>query len=101
MPDTRDDDITAAYAAGQPVAAIAALYGLTAAEVERIATGLPPAPPVRRLGLHSAGNRVLLGVAVGFVVQVFAGLLGATFAAQLVVWVVVAAITYAVATPRQ
>lgn len=51
-------------------------------------------------GLHSRGNRILLGIAVGFVAQIFAGLLGASPFAQLVVWVVVAVITIAIATPR-
>lgn len=51
-------------------------------------------------GLTSRGNRVLLGIGVGFVVAVFAGLLGATGGAQVLVWVISAAVTVALASPR-
>ena len=52
-------------------------------------------------GLQSRGNRVLLGVGAGFVVQIFAGLLGAGAGVQVVVWAVVGVLVYALTAPRQ
>jgi len=49
-----------------------------------------------RGGLKNRGNRALLGVGVGLVVQIFAGLLGADAVTRYVLWVVSAAIVYAV-----
>lgn len=51
-------------------------------------------------GLRNKGNRVLVGIGVGLIVSYFAGLLDAETAPQLMLWVVAAAITYAIATPR-
>lgn len=56
------------------------------------------AQQTRGPGLDSRGNRIALGVAVGFVVQLFAGMLDAGTTERMVVWVVVAAIVYAIAT---
>lgn len=53
-----------------------------------------------RPGLSSKGNRILLSVAVGWVAWFFAGLLDAPGAARLVLLAIVAAVTYALVTPR-
>lgn len=93
------DDVVAAYAAGRPVAELEREYGLTQAEIEYLVAG-EPAAPAKTGGLHNRGNRVLLGIGIGFVVSTFAGLLGLAGPAVLVVWAVTAACTYALATPR-
>jgi hypothetical protein len=94
------DDIMAAYAAGTDVAAIEQLYRLEPGEVERIVAGQPERPAARQWMLHNTGNRIMLGVGTGFVVQIFAGLLGGQFGVQLIIGVVVAVLVYVVATPR-
>lgn len=49
-------------------------------------------------GLKSTGNRVFLGVAVGLLLSIFAGLLDAPTAVRIVVLVLGGGITYALAT---
>jgi hypothetical protein len=93
------DDVVAAYAAGRPVAELEREYGLTQAEIEYLVAG-EPATPTKTGGLHNRGNRVLLGIGIGFVVSTFAGLLGLAEPAALVVWAVTAACAYALVTPR-
>lgn len=97
---SREDAIIAAYAAGQDEAEIERTYGTTREEIHRLVAGelaVPPPKP-RGPGLASIGNRILLGVAVGFVAQIFLRALGGSGMDRTVVWVVVAAITYGLAT---
>ncbi|HEY9411115.1 MAG TPA: hypothetical protein VIP77_16165 [Jiangellaceae bacterium] len=54
----------------------------------------------RRPGLSSKGNRILLSVVVGWVAWFCAGLFDAPSAARLVLLAIVAAVTYAMITPR-
>lgn len=54
----------------------------------------------RPRGLRSRGNRAWLAVGVGFVVAIFAELLGADGFTPMVVFIVVAAVTNVLATPR-
>ncbi|WBC06776.1 hypothetical protein [Micromonospora sp. WMMA1947] len=101
QPDPETDEIIAAYAAGQDVDDIARRYGLTREEVWHLASGGDQAQPARQSWRDSKGNRVLLGVAVGWVAWFFAGLLGAEGSPRIILLAVVAAITYAVAAPRR
>lgn len=99
MRQQREDEIVAAYANGWDMAQIESRYDVSRAEVERlVAGGEPVVQANRRPGLNSRGNRVAIGVAVGFVVQVFAGLLGGDFVARMSVWAVAAVITYVLLT---
>lgn len=105
MTAERDDKIVAAYADGADPRDIGRLYGVSPAEVERIVAGQPPAtqapPPESRLSLAHTGNRVLVGMLVGLIVQVFAGLLGAEFPVRIGLWAVAAFVTYMLVMPRR
>lgn len=91
----REDEIVAAYRGGQDAERVARRYGLTAAEVEHIVDRLTPAPR----GLQVGGNRVLIAVAIGFLVG-----LGFKFGAdvdvvvQLAVWAVAGGVAYGILT---
>lgn len=92
------DAIVAAYADGQDMAEIERRYGVTRAQIERVIAeelGTPARP--RGPGLTSLGNRVLLGVAVGWVVSVFARLLGAETVLEVAVGVVTAGVVMGLA----
>lgn len=96
--EERDGAVIAAYAEGRPVADIGREYGLTPEQVEQIVGGPAAVPTPSRRGFRNTGNRAALAIGVGFVVQVFAGLLGAEAVGRVVLWAVVAVITYAAVT---
>lgn len=104
MTAERDDEIVAAYADNTDPAAIGRVYGLPTAEVERIIaakTGVAVEQPESRWSLNHTGNRVLVAVLVGIVVEVFAGLLGAGLGIRVALWAITAFVTYMLATNRR
>lgn len=89
-----EDRVIADYADGRPVEEIEAAYGLTRDEIEYlVAAG---ARPIGRWSLQRTGNRVLLAVLVGLVIQYFAGLLGADAVGRTILWAVVSFAAYLV-----
>jgi hypothetical protein len=95
--ETRDQ-VIAEYAAGRSPAEIGASHGLTEAEVERIVSAETGARKPRGPGLSSTGNRVLLSVAIGWVVWFFAHQFGAPTVPGYTLLIVVAAVAYAITT---
>jgi hypothetical protein len=76
--------------------------GCDQAVAARTVTAMPDQDVKRpaRLGWrHSRGNRALLGIAAGFLLQVLAGAVGGDTTVRLVVWALAAAIVYAVTAP--
>ncbi|HEV7712552.1 MAG TPA: hypothetical protein VGP16_30450 [Asanoa sp.] len=88
-----EDDIVAAYVAGQPVEKIAARFEVDAARVELIVDRwLPPA------ALQVPGTRVLVAVGIGFLVGSMAYLLGARTAFFIVLGIVAALVALPILT---
>ncbi|SNT41233.1 hypothetical protein SAMN05421812_105406 [Asanoa hainanensis] len=78
-----EDDIVAAYIAGQPLEKIAARFEVDAARVELIVDRwLPPT------GLQVPGTRLLVATGIGFLVGSMAYLLGARTAFLIVLGIV-------------
>jgi hypothetical protein len=96
--EQKADAIAAEYAAGRDVTEIERQYGLTPEESAYLEATGRPWEVVQQRGLQIRGNRILLGIGIGFVVSSFAGLLGATGGAALFLWVVTAAIAYPLLT---
>lgn len=87
-----EDQVRAAYEAGEDPAVIGGRFGVSAEAVEEIAAG---APVQTESGLQRRGNRIalaaLIGIAPAAVIEVF----GATLPATLVVWAACTAAAYA------
>ncbi|MDG4821821.1 helix-turn-helix domain-containing protein [Asanoa sp. WMMD1127] len=82
-----EDDILAAYAAGQPVSVIAARFGVDPARVESIVDlHLPPT------GLQVPGTRVLVAVGLGVLTGSLFQVLGARTGFAVVLGLIAAAI---------
>ena len=93
------DQVVADYAAGRPVAEIESAYGLTREEIEYLVASTAP-PPRRLTWRERRGNRILLGIGVGWILSSFAYLFGAELGMYSLMWIVGGVITYAVSAPR-
>jgi hypothetical protein len=91
--DEHEDDIVAAYLAGQPVERIAARFEVDAARVGSIVDRrLPPR------ALQVPGTRFLAAVGIGFLVGSMAYLLGARTAFFIVLGIVAALVAHPILT---
>ncbi|MEU8186008.1 hypothetical protein [Micromonospora carbonacea] len=98
---TREDDVVAAYAAGEDPAAIEQLYGLPPGSAERIVAGKTPGAVEQqesRWSLAHTGNRVLLAVATAGLIACLCGGTDLPVQTQLAILLVVGGVTYALVT---